>query len=358
MSSTWSGRSAERRTGRRAPSRRLHGRAGAGTPLSYLGGGGASFAASVPPIPAAMRAATPAGYFDVAAKVIGNLRLDIAGRYEDYSDFGAARSGKFTARYDFGSGVRAPRHGQQRVPRTDGCRGVLHQDLHVPDFHRRAAGRQRTAAALFGLGNLQPETSVNYSWAWCSRRCPELTGTLDLYHINLDHRIVSTQSFSRKSPTAPTPPASRRPRMRWCHRLSPPMATSSTPRSSRIPSISSPTGSTPPPMASICTLRTSRSSTASARWIGVWLPTTTRLRSLQCARDAGESGRIEPDRAQCHQFLPASPRRSRSTNIQLGGLWTLDRLSVNLAEVVHDTTTSITSVQGNACRPSTIRNQA
>ncbi len=34
-------------------------------------------------------------------------------------------------------------------------------------------------------------------------------------------------------------------------------------------------------------------------------------------------------------------------NLQFGALWTLDKLTVNLHEVVHDTTASITSVLGN-----------
>ena len=32
---------------------------------------------------------------------IANLKADLAGRYEHYSDFGSTTVGKFTARYDF-----------------------------------------------------------------------------------------------------------------------------------------------------------------------------------------------------------------------------------------------------------------
>jgi iron complex outermembrane receptor protein len=34
-------------------------------------------------------------------------------------------------------------------------------------------------------------------------------------------------------------------------------------------------------------------------------------------------------------------------NINLGGLWTYEKLTVNLREIIHDTTTNITTVAGN-----------
>ena len=37
----------------------------------------------------------------MAVNPIKALHLDVAGRYEHYSDFGSATVGKFTGRYDF-----------------------------------------------------------------------------------------------------------------------------------------------------------------------------------------------------------------------------------------------------------------
>ena len=42
-----------------------------------------------------------AAYVDFAGDPIANLKIDLAGRYEHYTDFGDATSGKLTARYDF-----------------------------------------------------------------------------------------------------------------------------------------------------------------------------------------------------------------------------------------------------------------
>jgi iron complex outermembrane recepter protein len=167
----------------------------AGIPLSYQLGGGASFAGFSPTDAGFHSRTNAAGYVDLAATVIGNLRVDIAGRYENYSDFGAAKSGKLTARYDFtpafalrgtvSNGFRAPTVAEEYYTKTSTS----------PTSTGVQLGSDSPAAALFGLGNLKPETSVNYSIGAVFTPVQDLTGTLDLYHINLDHRIVSTQSF-------------------------------------------------------------------------------------------------------------------------------------------------------------------
>jgi iron complex outermembrane recepter protein len=167
----------------------------AGSPLSYQLGGAASFAGFSPTDASAHSRTNTAGYLDVAAKVIGALRLDVAGRYEHYSDFGDARSGKLTARYDFSpaialrgtvsNGFRAPTVAEEYYTKTSTS----------PTSTGVQLGSDAPAAQLFGLGSLQPETSVNYSLGVVFTPTTDFTGTLDLYQINLDHRIVSTESF-------------------------------------------------------------------------------------------------------------------------------------------------------------------
>jgi iron complex outermembrane receptor protein len=48
------------------------------------------------------------------------------------------------------------------------------------------------AAALVGLGDLQPETSINYSLGVVFNPVPQFTGTLDVYQIELNDRIVNS----------------------------------------------------------------------------------------------------------------------------------------------------------------------
>jgi hypothetical protein len=47
-------------------------------------------------------------------------------------------------------------------------------------------------AALFGLGNLQPETSTNYSLGVVFDPVPQFTSTLDAYQIELNDRVVNS----------------------------------------------------------------------------------------------------------------------------------------------------------------------
>src|SRR3984957_18484684 len=76
-------------------------RIGAGNPNSYIDGGASSFEGLTPTDAGSHDRENEAGYIDLAAKPIEGLRVDAAGRFEHYSDFGDATVGKLTARYDF-----------------------------------------------------------------------------------------------------------------------------------------------------------------------------------------------------------------------------------------------------------------
>src|SRR5580698_7033620 len=91
---------------------------GPGDPSSYYGGGAQSFPGYNSIVATDAARHSDAGYVDLAATPLTGLKVDVAGRYEDYSDFGSATVGKFTVRYDFNpmiavrgtisSGFRAP----------------------------------------------------------------------------------------------------------------------------------------------------------------------------------------------------------------------------------------------------------
>ena len=67
-------------------------------------------------------------YIDIEAKPLEGLDVDVAGRFENYSDFGTTVNGKIAARYDFNdmfairgavsSGFRAPSLQQEYVSYT------------------------------------------------------------------------------------------------------------------------------------------------------------------------------------------------------------------------------------------------
>jgi iron complex outermembrane receptor protein len=320
--------------------------AGAGIPLSYLGGGGASFAGFSPTDAGGHSRSNDAGYVDLAAKVIGGLRLDIAGRYEDFSDFGSARSGKFTARYDFSpafalrgtisNGFRAPTVAEEYYTKTSTS----------PTSTGVQLGANTPAAAVFGLGQLQPETSVNYSLGAVFTPVPELTATLDVSHINLDHRIVTSQDFYSLIANGTNSAGVQQPAYGLVtsalningNQLNPAIFTDYV----------------------------------SFFLNGVDTSTDSVDLALDYATQFGEFGKVDWSLNANYNHteidsVRASPQQLATLglsvlnptgfngltigqpkyNIQLGGLWSYQKLTVNLREVVHDTTANTTTVAGN-----------
>ena len=320
--------------------------AGAGTPLSYLGGGGASFAGFSTTDAGGHARTNDAGYLDFAAKVIGGLRIDVAGRYENFSDFGSAKSGKFTARYDFNpafalrgtisNGFRAPTVAEEYYTKTSTS----------PTSTGVQLAANSPAAAGFGLGQLQPETSVNYSVGTVFTPTPDFTATLDLSHIDLDHRIVSSQAFYS------------------------------------LIANSANTAGVPQPAYALVTnaLNTNGNQlnpaifTDSVNFFlnGVDTSTDSVDLALDYVTQFGNFGQVDwsvnanYNKTQILSVRASPPQLAAlglavlnptgfaglttgqpKYNVNLGGLWTYNKLTINLREIVHDTTTNTTTVAGN-----------
>ncbi len=118
--------------------------------------------------------------------------MDVAGRYEDYSDFGSATVGKFTARYDIdpmiavrgtiSSGFRAPTLAEEHYTNVNVGPTTAFVQL-APDG---------PGTSLLGLGGgLKPERSTNLSFGVVFRPLETLTATLDVYQILLTNRVVA-----------------------------------------------------------------------------------------------------------------------------------------------------------------------
>ena len=133
-----------------------------------------------------------AGYIDFAASPVTNLKVDIAGRYEHYSDFGAATSGKITARYDFtpafairgtvSTGFRAPTLAEEFYSATNVS----------PSFAVVNLPPNSASAHFAGFSNLKPEKSNNYSVGFVAHPAPGLQITADAYEIDIRDRVVNT----------------------------------------------------------------------------------------------------------------------------------------------------------------------
>ena len=166
---------------------------GAGVLGAYLDGGPQSFAGLAPTDAGSHDRKNEAIYVDLAGKPIENLRVDLAGRFEHYDDFGNAEVGKLTARYDFtpevalrgtvSNGFRAPTLAEEYYSSTNV--GPTSATVVLPPNSK--------GGKLLGLGNgLQAEKSKNYSFGVVLRPLPSLSVTADLYQIDVTNRIVAT----------------------------------------------------------------------------------------------------------------------------------------------------------------------
>jgi len=180
---------------------------GAGVPLSWENGGAQSYPGFTPADAATNSRKNYAGYVDFNAMVIDHLRIDAAARYEHYSDFGSTTVGKLTARYDFSpefalrgtasNGFRAPTLAEEFYSSTNV--GPTTAYIQLPP--------NSPAAVPLGLGNgLQPEKSVNFSAGLVWRPIPHMNTTLDLYQITITNRIVGSGQLNGAVNGIPTAP--------------------------------------------------------------------------------------------------------------------------------------------------------
>ncbi|HEV7605698.1 MAG TPA: TonB-dependent receptor [Steroidobacteraceae bacterium] len=137
-----------------------------------------------------------AAYVDFVVEPFEKLRLDLAGRYEDYSDFGGTTVGKLSARYEVtdtfalrgtvSTGFRAPTLAEEFYSATNV--GPTTAFVQMPP--------NAPASALLGLGaGLQPEKSTNYSVGFVLRPENRMALTFDLYQVEVRNRIAATSTF-------------------------------------------------------------------------------------------------------------------------------------------------------------------
>ncbi|MFT3964843.1 MAG: TonB-dependent receptor [Sphingobium sp.] len=134
-------------------------------------------------------------YANVILKPLEKWTLDIAGRFEHYSDFGSTTIGKISGRYDFSpafairgtasTGFRAPTMAESFYSSTNVAPTGATLQLQPGSAAGNAAG----------FGKLKPEKSTNFSAGIVLRPVPRLVVTLDGYYIKIRDRIASTGSI-------------------------------------------------------------------------------------------------------------------------------------------------------------------
>jgi iron complex outermembrane receptor protein len=131
-------------------------------------------------------------YADFAVSPVKALKLDAAARFEHFSDFGSARVGKLTGRYDFSpavavrstisNGFRAPTMAEQYYSATNVSPTSAFVQLAPNSL----------GAAVVGVNGLKPEKSTNYSAGLVLHPAPDVAITLDAYQITIRDRIVGS----------------------------------------------------------------------------------------------------------------------------------------------------------------------
>lgn len=171
-----------------------------GQPESFTGTGSQGFAGFNPPIPVDASRDARSAYVDSELSLTQNFRLGAAVRYEDYDAAGDETTGKISAfwqvleplalRATASSGFRAPSLQQSYFSSvtSQSVNGVLQT---VGTF----AVNDPVALAL-GASALKPETSQNFSIGMVWRPHRDLTFSVDAYRIDIDDRIVLSETLS------------------------------------------------------------------------------------------------------------------------------------------------------------------
>ncbi len=165
-------------------------RLGAGAPASYLLGGTQGFAGLLPANAGSFSRNVWAGYIDYDVHPLTHWDIDLAGRYEHYTDAGDTENGKISSRYDFtkwlalrgtiSNGFRAPTLAEENYSSLNvsptGASGIL-------------ATSSRGAQSI-GAVPLKAERSTNGSVGIVLQPLSNLSVTADVYQINIRDRIV------------------------------------------------------------------------------------------------------------------------------------------------------------------------
>ncbi|MCT2564552.1 TonB-dependent receptor plug domain-containing protein [Chryseobacterium herbae] len=141
-----------------------------------------------------------AAYVDTELDITKSWMISVAGRFENYNDFGSTLNGKFATRYAFtpqfafrgsvSTGFRAPSLAQK------------YYSLQFTNFQGgnlvtiQLASNDSDLAKTVGIPQLKQETSLNGS-AGFTFNTGKFTATIDGYYIKVKDRIVLTGNFSQ-----------------------------------------------------------------------------------------------------------------------------------------------------------------
>jgi len=137
-------------------------------------------------------------YGELSVDLTDTVLLDVAARFEDYSDFGSAINGKVAARWEFVPGYSV--------------RGSVSSSLRAPSLVQLGYGNSSTSfgeggqlttvntltvddplAQSLGARDLDEESSVNFSIGLTGNITDQLQFTIDAFRIDVDDRITLSE---------------------------------------------------------------------------------------------------------------------------------------------------------------------
>jgi iron complex outermembrane recepter protein len=162
-----------------------------GEPGSYLYGGTEGYQGLSPDNRTRASRDVEAAYIDLATRLLPAWQVDLAGRYEHYSDAGDTLTGKFSTRYDVSdrfalrgtvsNGFRAPTLAQSNFTSI----------VVSPTYANAQVAVASPAARALGASPLRPERSINYSAGVVARPLENLDITIDAYQVRIRDRIIA-----------------------------------------------------------------------------------------------------------------------------------------------------------------------
>lgn len=183
-----------------------------GNPLSYYKGGSDSFAGIKPDEAGKWNRDNIAFYAGLDYDITEDLLLGLAGRYEDFSDFGDNFSWKVFGRYKLGdkgairgsysTGFRAPTLHQRYLTNSQ---YIIVDGSPEPVLQGTLANNNSAVQAL-GVPSLFAETSRNISAGFTYKINPKFSASIDFYQIHVDDRVLFSSQIGYDGDDASTNP--------------------------------------------------------------------------------------------------------------------------------------------------------
>lgn len=148
-------------------------------------------------------------YVDVLSDITDKWLVDVAARFENYSDFGANVSGKVSTRYkltdlfsvrgSLNRGFRAPSMHQLYYSNNADAQWLTLNGVFdsYPIAHLR---NDNPYVAALGVSKLKAETTLDYNLGLTAQLTPDLVFTADAYQIDITDRVVISGQLDAKSP--------------------------------------------------------------------------------------------------------------------------------------------------------------